>query len=320
MIPKRIAEPFDSSEHMFEVAWDGVRALVHVERDQVRVFDAFGEDVTWRFPELRSIETEVNGTGLVLDGEIVVLDEDGVPQFDRLLPRLEACGVDDIARAARGSAVVFQGFDILYRGGRSVMNEPLRTRKRMLRQAVRRPGSLSVPDYVERDGIAFFEAAREHGLAGTVSKHVESKYVPGLQTADWNLMRVFHRDEFVIGGFTYGGTLRMSRRKHKEPFASLLIGAHDRWQRLHFVGEIVGGFAPAVEIALASSLEDLVAAACPFDTPPPSPRLVFWCEPKLVASVAFSRWTDSGRLQFPRFEWLRPDVPARTCLLPWSGT
>jgi bifunctional non-homologous end joining protein LigD len=319
MFTTRIAEPFDSSEHMFEVAWDGVRALIHVEREQVRVVNAFGEEITWRVPELRSIEAEVNGTGLVLDGEIVVLDDEGVPQFNRLLPRLEAADVDDVAKAVRGSAVVFQGFDILYKGGRSVMNEPLRTRKRILRQVVRRPGSLSVPDYVERDGIAFFEAAREHGLAGTVSKHIESKYVPALRARDWSLMRVFQRDEFVIAGFTYGGTLRMSRRKHSEPFASLLIGAYDRWQRLHFVGEIAGGFESDVEVELARSMDGLVTTLCPFDTPPLSPRLVFWCAPQLVASVAFSRWTENGRLQFPRFEWLRPDVPTSACLLPESA-
>jgi len=314
-----VAEPFDSPEHMFEVAWDGIRALVHVEREHIRVIDAFGEDVTWRFPELRSIENEANGTGLVLDGEIVALDDEGVPQFKHLLPRLAANGVDDIASTAPGSLVMFQGFDILYLGGRSVMNEPLRTRKRMLRQVVRRPGSFSVPDYVERDGIAFFEAAREHGLAGTVSKHIESKYVPGLRSSDWNLMRVFHRDEFVIGGFTYGGTLRMSRRKQREPFASLILGAYDRWQRLHFVGEIAGGFGSEIEAALARSMDGLVTTLCPFDTPPLSPRLVFWCEPQIVASVAFSRWTENGRLQFPRFEWLRPDVPSSACLLPEPG-
>jgi ATP-dependent DNA ligase len=311
-----VADPFDSRDHVFEVVWDGIRALVYIEREQVRILDEHGADVTWRFPELSSIESEVNGTGLVLDGEIVVLDDDGIPQFRPLLPRLDAVSPEEIEQATKSSVVVFQGYDILYRGGRSVMNEPLRTRKRMLRQAVRRPGSLSVPDYVEREGVAFFEAAREHGLAGIVAKHCESKYEPGRVSGEWLMKRVSQRAEFVIGGFTYGGTSRINAVKPREPFASLLIGAYDGAGRLEFVCELGGGFSPTTQNLLSQALDGLATSVCPFDSPPYSPRLVFWCEPTLVASVSFSQWTDDRRLMFPRFDWLRRDVPARACLLP----
>jgi ATP-dependent DNA ligase len=186
----------------------------------------------------------------------------------------------------------------------------------MLRQAIRTPGSLSVPDYVERDGIAFFEAAREHGLAGTVAKELDSPYSPGRGSRAWQIARVAGRGEFVIAGFTYGGTPRTNRPKSRDPFASLLLGAYDRWGRLRFIGELRGGFDPGTQHALSDRLEVLTTPKCAFDNPPSMSRLVFWCEPVLVASVAYSTWTSEGRLQFPKFEWLRLDVPPEACRLP----
>jgi len=309
-------EPFNSQAHIFEVLWDGIRALVYVEREQVLVQDAHGTDVTWRYPELQSIASEVNGTGIVLDGEIVVLDQDGVPQFTHLLARLDAQDSAGVLGAANAHPVAFQGFDVLYRAGQSVMNEPLRTRKRILRQVVRVPGSLSVPDFVEHEGVAFFEAAREHGLAGTVAKEIDSSYSHGRTSSAWRETRVSKRNEFVIGGFTYGGANRVNRLRSREPFASLLLGAYDRWQQLQFVGEIAGGFDHPTQNALAGSLDGLTASLCPFAEEPPTHRLVFWCQPALVAAVSYSKWTDDGRLQFPKFDWLRPDLPPAACRLP----
>jgi bifunctional non-homologous end joining protein LigD len=316
MLPAPAREPFDSPTHVFEVAWDGIRALAFVEQGHLRIQDSYGRDVTWRYPELQSISGEVNGSGHVIDGEIVVLDKEGIPQFGRLLRRLSAASPVEVNTALAEAPVVFQAFDILYRDGRTVMNEPLRTRKRMLRQAVRAPGSLSVPDYVEHDGVAFFEAAREHGLAGTVAKETDSTYLPGRGSRSWQISRVYRQDEFVVGGFTFGGSPRGSRPRFREPFASLLLGAYDRWQRLRFAGELGGGFDSSTQSALSDSLEGLTTTESPFDDAPPMPRLVFWCEPALVASVAYSEWSPEGRLQFPKFQWIRPDVPPEACRLP----
>jgi ATP-dependent DNA ligase len=318
MLPAPAAEPFDSDLHVFEIAWDGLRSLVSVEGGRVRVQDVFGRDVTWLFPELQSISAEVNGSGLIIDGEIVVLDNEGIPQLGPLIARSAGHLAGNGSDAAAAPAV-FHAYDILYREGDSVMNEPLRTRKRMLRQAVRTPGSLSAPDYVEHDGIAFFEAVREHGLAGTVAKEIDGVYTPGRSSRTWLETRVSNSSEFVVGGFTYGGEPRGSRPKRKDPFASLLLGAYDRWQRLRFVGEVGGGFDDETQAALSDALEGLTATQCPFSDPPTMPRLVFWCRPAIVVSVAYSTWTSEGRLQFPKFQWLRPDVPPAQCRLRESA-
>jgi bifunctional non-homologous end joining protein LigD len=151
-----------------------------------------------------------------------------------------------------------------------------------------------------------------------VAKEKDSSYLEGRISSAWRATRASRRNEFVIGGFTYGGASRINRLRSREPFASLLFGAYDRWQQLRFVGEIAGGFDQPTQAALAGVMDGLTASECPFAEEPPMHRLVFWCQPALVAAVAYSKWTDDGRLQFPKFEWLRPDVPSRSCHLPGS--
>jgi DNA ligase D-like protein (predicted ligase) len=312
MLPVSVAEPFDSPSHFYEVLWDGIRCLAFVERGATRLQDRYGRDVTWQYPELQSIGGQLHGSGLVLDGEIVALDERGRPEFGRLEQRLRATDESEAERLAARVPVTYQAFDILYREGLSLEKEPLRRRKAVLRQAVRMHGPLEAPDHVEREGVAFFEAVREHGLEGIIAKDRESPYLAGRRSPAWSVVRVFQRDEFVIGGYTYGGPLRRPPpRAAKPPFASLLLGLFDAEGALRYAGEVTGGFEGQAE-ELAAALEAVTAGRPPFADPPALPRLVFWCRPELAATIRFSQWA-GGRLRFPLFERLRPDVPAEAC-------
>jgi len=316
MVPECAAEPFDSPAHIFEVYWDGVRALAFIEGSRLRVQDRFGRDVTHRWPELGSLPMSVREGGLVLDGEIVCLDESGRPDFKRLATRL---GVDDPAEAIRLAAespVLFQAFDVLYRSGQSVTGSTLRRRKEMLRQVVRPGEFIAVPDFVAREGIAFFEAARQHGLEGLVAKEIESPYLPGLRSPAWLTVPVYRKENFVVAGFTYGGRWdpHDAGRRAREPFTSLLLGQFDALGRLHYAGEVSGGFDEAASEVLADQLGEPGAAAAPFAEPPELTRLMFWCRPELAVSVRYAEWTDDGLLRFPVFEALRPDVPASACV------
>lgn len=307
-------EPFDSPARVFEIKWDGVRALAFLEAGTVRVQDRYLRDVTERYPELHHLSRQVQATGTVLDGEIVVLNEAGQPDFARLRERLTAGNVEEARRLAGRAPVTFQAFDILYYNGRSVMDHPLWRRRRLLGQAVRPGGSLAVPGYLESEGVAFFEAARQHGLEGIVAKERESGYLPGQRSRAWLKLKVHHKEEFVIGGFTYGGRLR-GARTGREPFQSLLLGLYDVRGALRYVGEVSGGFVAASVQMTVQALDSAVSEQCPFREEPASQRLVFWCRPELVASVRFGEWTGQGRLRFPVFEGLRPDVPANSCRL-----
>lgn len=308
------AEPFDSPAHIFEVLWEGVRAIAIVDAGHFRLHDRYGRDVTDRYPELSGIASSVRGDGLALDGEIVALDAGGKPDFARLRPRL-ALDPREAARLAVQTPVTFQAFDLLYREGQPVMAWPLRRRQDMLRQiAAPGPGD-AVPDSVGRDGVAFFEAAREHGLGGIVAKERESRYLPGQRSRSWLTIRVHQKDEFVIGGFTYGGpSIRPALRARTGPFSSLLLGLFDAEGTLHYAGQVAGGF-DSIDPEEHRLLDELVADSCLFAPEPALRRLVFWCRPELAATVRFADWAPGATLRFPVFEALRPDVPPESCRL-----
>jgi ATP-dependent DNA ligase len=319
MIPAAAREPFDSPRHAFEIAWDGLRALLFIEGAGVRAQDRYGRDITDLYPELGAVPELLHGSGHVLDGEIVTLDSAGKPSFALLEPRLSA-SAEVAEQLSTERPVVFQGFDILYLDGRRVLNEPLRTRRRMLKQVLRREGVLTVPDHVVADGVAFFEAARQHGLAGIVAKELDSPYVSGLHSRAWQVVRVSPREEFVIGGFTYGGPTRVRAGPHRSPpFHSLLIGQYDRWGQLHCAAEVSGGFTEETAEQLAVIFDDITTTVCPFSNPPAPERLVFWCEPRVAATIAFAERGRDGTLRFPKFETVRPDVPAEYCRAPETG-
>lgn len=318
MLPETADEPFDSSAHIFEVIWDGLRAVVFVEGGRVRIQDKYGRDVTYRFPELQAISDRVHGTGLGFDGEIVVLDGNHRPDFSRLAPRLATDDPDVIADLADRAPVTFEAFDLLYREGQPVTGWTLRRRKEMLRSLVRPSPVIAVPDWVTRDGIAFFEAAREHELEGIVAKELDSRYLPGTRSPSWLTVKVHQRDEFVIAGYTFGGRWDPRRRNRpaREPLHSILLGAYDSDERLHFVGEITGGFSTSDAADLTALLDTVPTPEPPFADPPAVNRLVFWCRPEICATVRFGGWTAEQTLRFPVFETARPDVPAVSCRLP----
>jgi bifunctional non-homologous end joining protein LigD len=320
MLPAEAPEPFDSPAHIFEVLWDGVRAIAFVEGGEVRVQDRWGHDVTHRFPELGSVAGRVRDSGVAIDGEIVCLDEDGRPDFTRLKHRL---GVDDpiaAAELAERFPVTLQAFDLLYREGQPVTGWSLRRRKEMLGGIVRPDATVAVPDYVAKDGVAFFEAAREHALEGIVAKEIDSRYLPGQRSRAWLTVRTQRKGEFVIGGYTYGGRWnpRDPSRPSREPVSSLLLGTMRDDGRLDYAGEVSGGFQAEMD-ALLRWLDGLSAGASPFAQEPAPGRLVFWCRPELAATVAYAEVTPDGQLRFPLFQALRPDVPPQSCRAGEAG-
>jgi bifunctional non-homologous end joining protein LigD len=307
------SEPFDSESHIFELLWEGLRAIVCVEGRSVRIQDAFGRDVTDRFPEFDQLHQRVSRGGTALDGVIVALNEEGKPSFNGLLPRL-LVGPLAIDIAATASHVAFQAFDILYQDGRPVMSYTLRRRKEMLLGAVRTSDRLAVPEFVETDGIELLEAARQHGLGGVIAKEIDGFYSPGRTSKSWLTIPAYNKRNFVVAGFTFGGPWRGKRAaRHRGPIESVLLGLYDEDGGLHYVGEASGTF--AAEDTNVTLLDSLTDPESPFYTPPKVEKLVFWCRPEQAASVRYSEWTDEGRLRFALFHTLRPDIPPETCRL-----
>jgi bifunctional non-homologous end joining protein LigD len=187
----------------------------------------------------------------------------------------------------------------------------------MLRGAVRPNEVIAVPDWVSRDGVAFFEAAREHGLLGIVAKESDSRYLPGQRSPSWLSVRVFPRDEFVIVGYTFGARWdpRDPGRRSREPFSSLLLALYGNDGSLSYVGEVAGGFDEDEMYTLLRAIDEVAAPFCPLTKQPDAGRLVFWCRPELVATIRYAGWTADGKLRFPVFDALRLDVPAESCVI-----
>jgi ATP-dependent DNA ligase len=278
MLAAEAPEPFDSPDYIFELMFGGMRAMAYVRDGTVHLRARNGRDLTPYFPELLCIPDRLQAREAILDGEIVVLDGEGHPAFD-----------------------------ILWLDGRSLVEAPLWQRKNRLHEVVA-PGAEFAPvDFVDDEGIAFFEAVVEKKLDGVVAKQKNSVYTPGARSKSWLNIRALQSGDFVIGGYTIGGA-----RRKGEPFSQLLLGAYDG-DRFEYVGAVSGGLTDVEARQVVERLEPLHAEASPFHDTPPLARLVYWVEPEVVCRVRFSEWSPEGYLRFPIFSALRPDLSAADC-------
>ena len=316
MLAQDADEPFDSHDHIFELMWGGVRAMAYVRESVVRIIGRNGIDLTPYFPELTLIPGMINAQDAIFDGEIIVVDAEGHPAFDALRPRLHAMSMPDdqppieLAKPRKlGGQVCFQAFDLLWLDGRSLVDKALWQRKNRLHEAIRPSPEFAAVDFVDDEGVAFFDAVVQRRLEGIVAKKKNSEYTAGKSSADWLEVRALQSGDFVVGGFTFGGTKRKG-----EPFNQLLLGGYADG-RFEYIGAVSGGMNDIEAKQLMSLLEPLVEDASPFDDPPPIARLIYWTQPKIVCRVRFSEWARDGHLRFPIFSALRPDLSAEHCLI-----
>jgi bifunctional non-homologous end joining protein LigD len=315
-------EPFDSPEHIFELMWGGIRSMVHVSDGVAHIKARNGRDLTPYFPELRVIGERLKAREAILDGEIVAADGEGHPAFELLRPRLHTMAatlhaehgaiahlpVEFRLKKIAGS-LTYVAFDILWLDGRSLLDRPLWQRKNRLHQAVVPGREFSPVDFVDHEGVAFFDAVIDRRLEGVVAKQKASLYTPGRHSKDWLEVRAFQAGNFAIGGYAIGGT----SRRRGEPFSQILLGAYDQG-RFEYVGSVSGGLTDREARDLVELLQPLHATAPPFFDPPPLARLIYWLRPEAVCRVRFSEWSPDGHLRFPIFSALRPDVAASECV------
>lgn len=292
---------------VYEVKWDGMRAVVGVEDGVVRLQSANGKDATVSFPELDGLGASLGVGSVVLDGEIVTFDEKGRPSFGRLQQRMHVG--DRRAAAARAETVpcMLALFDLLALEGRSLIGLPWAERRRLLEDLVEPGPHWQVPA-VHQDGQALFAAATANDLEGIIAKRVDSTYRPGGRTREWVKVKVRRRQEFVVGGWAPGKGNRGGR------IGGLLVGYHDEpgSPPLRYAGRVGSGIGQA-ELALLEGLfADRTVADCPFDPPPPRAHAVdaVWLRPELVVEVQYAEWTTDGRLRHPTYAGRRIDKDA----------
>lgn len=292
----------EDEEWAFEMKWDGVRALTRVEDATVRLVSRNHVDMSVSYPELGELGASLAHRQLLLDGEIVSFEAAGTPSFKRLQKRMHVSDPTAASRLAKSEPVTLLVFDLLHADGHSLLRLPYTQRRDHL-EAMELAGAVwrTPPAFAGqgRDAVAF---SQQHGLEGVVAKRLSSIYVPGRRSPDWVKVKNVRTQEMIIGGWTPGNGRRLGM------IAALLLGLPGP-DGLHYAGKVGTGFTDAMLRDLAADLEPLATAtSCPFiRVPRPDARNARWVTPQLVGEVAFTEWTDEGRLRHPSWRGLRPD-------------
>ena len=306
MLAKLTDGPFDGEGWLFEPKMDGLRLLAFVERGSVRLRSRNGNDMTALYPEVAEELRAQPHESFVLDGEVVVLDEAGLPSFGLMQQRMGGLKVEGAPGAA--GVLMYYPFDLLYLDGYNVRRAPLSERKDLLARMLV-PGDVVRPiEYAVGGGEAFYAAATRLGLEGVVAKRVDSVYEPGRRGTAWLKIKATQSQEMVIGGYSAGAGARAST------FGSLLVGYYDD-DTLRFAARVGTGFDQATLDDLYERLQPLRVEESPFA---PDPELGVagdvWLRPELVARVKFAEWGAGEHLRAPVFLGLEPDRDPRSVL------
>ena len=295
--------PPSSEEWLFEIKWDGVRAVCFIENGSLKMISRRGNSIDKQYPELSVLPHHVRAASAILDGEIAALDARGLPSFELLQRRITVADAAAIAAMARKEPVVFFAFDLLYLNGRDLRGLPLEDRKRLLKEILAPDDVVRYSEHFVGNGPELFEAARTQGLEGIVGKRRKSFY-ESRRTADWVKWKITESDEFVLCGFTKG---------ERELFGALVLGIYDRG-KLVWAGNVGTGFDQKKMCEIHAQLAPLATNERPVEPNKNLPREVTWVRPELVCEVKFSNWTEDGRLRAPVFVGMRPDIDPRDCV------
>jgi len=294
--------PFSDPNWLFEIKWDGVRALAWIENGALTLRARSGAEITGRYPELASLPAAISARQAILDGEIAAIDAHGRSDFGLLQERMHvrAPAENLISRVP----VVFFAFDLLYCDGYDLRRSPLIERKQLLQRLLHTSDRFRFSDHQLERGKEIFELAKENGLEGIVAKRLDSLYVSERSTS-WVKLKVTQTLDAVIGGWTAARTTAI-------PLGSLLLGLY-QGKKLRFIGHVGSGFDGKKLEELSSKLKALASSSCPFDVVPETNEKPSWVSPTLVARVKFSGWTQEHSLRHPVFIALREDVRPADC-------
>jgi bifunctional non-homologous end joining protein LigD len=289
------------ADWLFEVKWDGVRAVAFVDREDVRLQSRSGLRCERQYPELAVMPHQIAASQAVLDGEIAVLDAKGVSRFHLIQPRIANTDPNTIAHLVRSTPVVYFAFDLLYLDGYDLRGVALDQRRELLRQVLTPGPSIRISEAFPGTGEELLEAARENGLEGIVAKHAGSTY-ESRRSREWLKIKISGEQEFVIGGFT-------QPQGDRDYFGALVLGVHQDGE-LRWVGNVGTGFDRKLLAGLHARLQSLIVPKCPFGERPKPDRDITWVKPELVCQVKYANWTPDDRLRAPVFLGLRNDKPA----------
>ena len=297
--------PPDGDGWAYEFKWDGMRVLVWVDGGRLRMVSRNDNDVTRSFPDLRGLGESLASHQALLDGELVVLGQDGKPSFSQLQHRIHAGSPSAPKRLASASPASLVIFDLLHLDGHSLLDRAYDERRSALEALqIGAPNWAVTPSFTDATGPEILGAAVDAGMEGVVAKRRSSLYRPGQRSREWIKVKHQRMQEVVIGGFTAGNGSR------RADFGALLLGVPSEGSgKLTFVGKVGTGFSEAARGELLAKLGRLERATSPFDAPLSAGlrKEATFVSPKMVGEVRFSEWTPDGHLRHPVWRGLRHD-------------
>ncbi|MDN3548485.1 DNA ligase D [Mucilaginibacter aquaedulcis] len=304
MLATLVDEPFDDPDWLYEVKWDGYRALGFINKGEVELMSRNKKTFNDKFYPIYKL---LQGWKIdaVVDGEILVLNDKGISNFGNLQNwRSEADG-----------ELVYYVFDLLWFNGKNLMNLPLLQRQAILKEVLPADDDrIRLSKVFDASGTDFFAAAQRMGLEGIIAKKADSIYSPDLRSKEWLKIKVHKRQEVIIAGFTKNANT-------SKQFSSLLLGVYEN-KVLQYVGKVGTGFSDKVQKEMIAQFKPLIIDKSPFDEipdvnkpsrfrPNPPKAKATWLKPQLVCEVAFSEVTSDGVFRHPSFQGMREDKKAK---------
>ena len=317
MLAGHTDRPFDNKNWVYEVKWDGVRAILFHDRAKAmaEIQSRNGKNITYRYPEITKAIGAVlkSNESIVLDGEIVVLNKDGIPDFQMHQKRMNVESQREIEFLSNEIPATYFVFDILYIDGRNVEELQLSDRRKILESVIAKDSKrIHISEYIEEKGKALFKSVIERHLEGIVAKEKHSKYRQGIRSSAWLKIKGILTQDCIVIGYTKGEGNR------QDYFGSLILAAYDgTGKKLRFIGHSGSGFGFDQLKETLTVMQRLRTEnnSCPVDYVPYTNSKPTWLRPELVAEVKFSGWTQDLIMRAPIFLRFRYDKQPTECLI-----
>jgi bifunctional non-homologous end joining protein LigD len=296
-------QPFSDPNWLFEIKWDGVRALAWIENGELTLRARSGSDITSQYPDLGGLKEAFSGRQAIIDGEIAALNERGHSDFEKLQERMHVRNPSQTLISQY--PVVYFAFDLLHCDGYDLRGAPLLERKQLLQRLLHGAERIRYSDHLLEKGKELFELAKQNELEGIVAKRIDSRYVSE-RSANWLKVKTSKSLDAAVGGWT-------APRGAGALLGSLLLGLY-QGKKLRFIGHAGSGFDAKAHKEVAEALKKLETERSPFDEVPDTNEKATWVKPVLVARVRFSGWTQENRLRHPVFMGLREDKKPEECV------
>jgi bifunctional non-homologous end joining protein LigD len=311
MLAHPFEKAFDSKDWVFEIKWDGVRAILFKNNNSIQIQSRNGNDITRLYPEIvHAAKTSLrNGKSTIIDGEIVVLNEKGVPDFHTHQQRMHIQNPHEIMSLSVKNPSTYYVFDILYNENENLEGLGYLERRQLLSSVLKTNDTIRISEFIEEKGTEILSSSKELNLEGIVAKHKRSIYREGIRSRDWLKIKNTKTQDCVIIGYTRGLGSRVSH------FGSLVLAVYcAEEKKLKFAGHAGTGFNDEMLAEIYLKLKELETHYTPVDKVPYLNRETIWLKPVLIAEVKFDEWTRDGILRAPVFLRLREDKKPEECI------